>query len=38
LPFSLGYSWFGFVSSFQRFVMGLFWAISTLALITAFAL
>jgi hypothetical protein len=35
LPFSFAYSWHGLVSSLQCFVVGLFWAISTLALITA---
>jgi hypothetical protein len=35
LLFKFAYSWLGFVSSFKRFVMGMFWAASTLALISA---
>jgi len=35
LPFSSAYSWLGFVLSSHRFAMGLFWAVTTLALITA---
>jgi hypothetical protein len=35
LPFSFAYSWHGLVSSMQSFVVGLFWPISTLTLITS---